>query len=292
MRNIFCAVVVTFNPDPDAFFGLQSDLVAEDIPYVVVDNGSIRKPNALNAELVIWNDQNLGLGAALNAGIGAVKQRGYPNALLLDQDSRLLRGFSAGMRRAMAEVDALGVNFSAVGPMLRNPETYKDQSFRSVNRLFSRKSRRVAGAKGLYLADFLITSGTVLPLDAYAEIGQMREDYFIDNIDLEWCFRAQSKGYQAYGTNYCKLLHRIGEGHSNVLVRRGWVSLHAPNRIYYSTRNRFHLYRQPYAGWLWKLRDFSRFLLKTSVLLMVSKQRKNYFKNIIAGLRDAQELDN
>ena len=56
-------------------------------------------------------------------------------------------------------------------------------------------------------------------LDALASIGAMKESYFIDNIDLEWCFRAKSKGYELIGTDQAVLYHAIGERSSNPLVR-------------------------------------------------------------------------
>lgn len=292
MKDAICAVIVTFNPDSTDFAGLQSDLIAEGLPYVVVDNASATVPDVVNAEAVITNQVNQGLGAALNAGISAVRARGYQSVLLLDQDSRLSAGFVEGMQRALAEARMLGSKVSAVGPILKHPETGAVQSFRMVDRLFYRHSQRVEGTKGLYWVDFLITSGSLISLQALADIGPMREDYFIDNIDLEWCFRARAKGYQAYGTDHCCLLHRIGEAHPNALVRRGLVKMHSPERVYYSTRNRFHLYGQAHAGWLWKCRDFPRFLSKTGFLVLFSTQRKEYLKNTIAGLRDARRLSN
>lgn len=292
MKTTICAVVVTFNPNAEEFAGLQSGLIAEGLPYVVVDNASEKAPEVVNAETVVLNDVNQGLGAALNTGIAAVKAHGYESVLLLDQDSRLSAGFLAGMLRAASEARMLGGNVSVIGPMLKHPETGAVQSFRCVDRLFSRYNQRVEGTKGLYWVDFLITSGSLISLQALEEVGPMREDYFIDNIDLEWCFRARAKGYQAYGTDHCCLLHRIGEAHPNALVRRGLVKMHSPERVYYSTRNRFHLYGQAHAGWLWKCRDFPRFLLKTGFLLLFSTRRKEYLKNTIAGLRDARRLSN
>lgn len=292
MRDKICAVVVTFNPDSAHFARLQADLISEGLSYVVVDNASDSAPEVVDAELVLTNKVNKGLGAALNAGIDAVKILGYQNALLLDQDSRLGAGFLQGMRLALDEALLLGSDVSAIGPMLQHPDTGKIQPFKRVNCLFRRHSQRVQGTQGLYWVDFLITSGSLLPLKAFDDIGPMREDYFIDNIDLEWCFRARAKGYQAYGTDYCVLLHRIGEVNSNWLATHGLITTHNPQRSYYSTRNRLHLYRQAYAGWLWKCRDFPRFLLKTGFLLTFSKKRVEYLKNTIAGLRDVRRLSN
>ena len=47
----------------------------------------------------------------------------------------------------------------------------------------------------------------------------MKESYFIDNIDLEWCFRAKSLGFDLVGTDAAVLYHAIGERSSNPLVK-------------------------------------------------------------------------
>ena len=49
----------------------------------------------------------------------------------------------------------------------------------------------------------------------------MKESYFIDNIDLEWCFRAKSKGYELIGTDEAVLYHAIGE-RSSKSVSKSW----------------------------------------------------------------------
>lgn len=289
-------MVVTFNPDCRPLTGLLEDLAAEGLPTVLVDNGSDQAAHVAEiaapkkAVKIIAKPQNIGLGAGLNQGIAAAAEYGYRSVLLLDQDSRLEPGFHEGIKAARIEAEQLQRPISAIGPTLQDPITKRQQPFKCVDRFFHRRSQRIEGTKGLYAADFLITSGSLISLDALADIGQMREDYFIDNIDLEWCFRARAKGYRAYGTDHCLLQHRIGETHANPLVKHGLITMHGPARAYYTTRNRFHLYRQPYAGWLWKCRDFPRFLVKSAYLLIVSKQRRAYARNLWAGWRDRRLL--
>ena len=116
------------------------------------------------------------------------------------------------------------------------------------------------------------------------------DSYFIDNVDLEWCFRAKSKGLELVGTDNVALYHAIGERSANPLVRSGIVTQHNPARTYYSSRNRIHLYGISYSPWGWKIRDAVRFAIKASWLLIFSRQRKQYWQNISAGIRDARTL--
>ena len=195
------------------------------------------------------------------------------------------------MIKASRDISALSKRpIAALGPRIINPQTMRQTPFKLFNRFLLRSDRPHAGADGFFLADFLITSGTLLVLDSVAKIGDMKESYFIDNVDLEWCFRAKDMGYEIIGTDRAVLYHAIGERSSNPLVRAGVMAQHNPSRTYYSSRNRIHLYGMRYSPLGWKVRDIVRFALKAGWLLLSSKDRRLYWQNIRGGIRDAKSL--
>src|SRR4030095_5315976 len=57
----------------------------------------------------------------------------------------------------------------------------------------------------------VITSGTLLSLNAYDAIGRFRDDFFIDGIDHEYCLRARAKRYRILLMLAPLLVHSIGE---------------------------------------------------------------------------------
>jgi len=179
---------------------------------------------------------------------------------------------------------------AAIGPRVINPQTRRQTPFKLFNRIVFRSDRPFHDSRHLFQADILITSGTLLPLSCLDDIGPMKASYFIDNVDLEWCFRAKSLGYELAGTDRAILYHAIGERSDDPLVRKGLLAKHNPDRTYYSSRNRVHLYGVGYSPWGWKLRDFVRFFIKTSWLILTSSQRRQYWQNIIAGIKDARSL--
>jgi rhamnosyltransferase len=65
---------------------------------------------------------------------------------------------------------------------------------------------------------------------------------------------------------------------------------HSPSRSYYSTRNRMHLWRQPYAPRDWKMRDMVRFILKSLWLISFTEKRKEYRAQIQRGMEDSDTL--
>lgn len=295
--NNSCAVVVTYQPDATALLKLLGQLNKE-TDFVVIDNGSA-DIERLAESITVYKrcqelmrlDENVGLARALNIGIDWARQRGCEFVFLFDQDSSPCDLFVSRMIKASRDISALSKRpIAALGPRIINPQTMRQTPFKLFNRFLLRSDRPYAGADGFFLADFLITSGTLLVLDSVAKIGDMKESYFIDNVDLEWCFRAKAMGYEIIGTDRAVLYHAIGERSSNPLVRAGVMAQHNPSRTYYSSRNRIHLYGMRYSPLGWKVRDVVRFALKAGWLLLSSKDRRLYWQNIRGGIRDAKSL--
>lgn len=292
-----CAIVVTYHPDITALLKLLGQLNKE-TDFIVIDNGTPNIESLAESITVYKNCQQLlqlpaneGLAKALNRGIAWARERGKEFVILLDQDSslcdlfvnRMIGAYYAASKRSVKAV-------AAVGPRIINPQTMRQTPFKLFNRILFRTDRSFANTKTCFVADFLITSGTLLVLQHLEEIGGMKEDYFIDNVDLEWCFRAKSMGYELIGTDDAVLYHAIGERSQNPLVRAGIMAQHNPSRTYYSSRNRIHLYGMSYSPLGWKLRDMVRFTIKATWLLVSSQDRRLYWQNIRAGIRDAKLL--
>lgn len=296
-QKISCAVVVTFNPDSTALLKLLSQLNKE-ADFVVIDNDS-ENIAELTTSITAYSrcvdliklDSNGGLAKALNRGMDWALSNGYSYVFLFDQDSSLCDLFVSRMLGAYKDVSCLSdKGIAAIGPRIINPQTMRQTPFKLFSKFFWRSDRVFAGREHHFIADFLITSGSLLSLELIQDIGNMKESYFIDNVDLEWCFRAKSLGFDLVGTDAAILYHAIGERSSNPLVKAGLVAQHNPSRTYYSSRNRIHLYGVKYSPLGWKLRDMIRFSLKATWLLISSSERVQYFQNIRSGIRDAKTL--
>lgn len=292
-----CAVVVTFNPQLEVLTPLLAQLNAQ-CDFVVIDNGSVACDGIAAVtdglkrcgELILLGG-NEGLARALNIGIEWARQRSHDPIFLFDQDSQPGAYFIAHMLTARDEIEACCARpVAAIGPRLVDPRNGRRTPFKVFNRLWRRSDRPLATAGRHYQADFLITSGCLLIGAHLDAIGPMKEDYFIDNVDLEWCFRARARGFELAGTDAAELLHVIGEHSDNPLVSAGLMAQHSPERSYYSSRNRRHLWHCDYAPRGWKLRDRVRFTLKAGWLLLTSPRRRQYWHNLRNGLRDAGTL--
>jgi len=292
-----CAVVVTYRPDFTALLKLLGQINNE-TSFVVIDNGSPEIERLADSITVYENckdlirlDENEGLAKALNLGIQWAIDGGFEFVFLFDQDSSLCDLFISRMMGAYVDAAPHSERgIAAVGPRLINPQTMRQNPFKIFNRFLLRTDRHFAKTRNHFVADFLITSGTLIALKHIDEVGMMKESYFIDNVDLEWCFRAKSKGFDLIGTDDAVMYHAIGERSLNPLVKAGIMAQHNPSRTYYSSRNRIHLYRMKYSPIGWKIRDIIRFFIKATWLFISSHQRKQYWHNILSGVRDSKSL--
>lgn len=292
-----CAIVVTYNPDITALLKLLGQLNKE-TDFIVIDNGS-PEIESLAESITVYSrckellrlSDNQGLAKALNIGVNWALENNHEYVFLFDQDSSLCDLFVSRMIAAYDDANRRStVEIAAVGPRIINPQSMRQTPFKLFNRLMFRSDRPFADSKTHFIADFLITSGTLLIAKHFGSIGNMKENYFIDNVDLEWCFRAKSKGFDLIGTDDAVLYHAIGERSVSPLVRAGIMAQHNPARTYYSSRNRTHLYGVDYSPLGWKIRDMIRFSIKASWLLLSSQNRKQYWANIRMGIKDAKSL--
>ncbi len=86
-----------------------------------------------------------------------------------------------------------------------------------------------------------MTSGCLLSLDAYREVGPFRDDLFIDFVDNEYCLRLRKMGFQVLRANGAMLQHSVGDTHK---YGPFIATNHSPLRRYYKTRNRFWVFRE------------------------------------------------
>ncbi len=284
------SVIVSFNPDLEELEKLVS-LLAGQSDVCLVDNGSNdvdKLKDQLGPQLTYFLPQqcNIGLASALNLGIKCAQEGAYSAVLLFDQDSLPVGNFVRYLHACYQLLeDKTSLDCALIGPRLIHPETRQATLFKQFKWPFFKNDVEVDELPGIYYSDFVITSGSYIPLSSIEKVGLMKEEYFIDNIDLEWCFRALSKDMFVLGCDAAQLMHSIGEEQTNPLFRRLGLKQHKPKRSYYTTRNRLNLYKQPYAPSAWKVRDFLRFLIKTSLLLLMSKDRKALWHYISLAMR-------
>jgi rhamnosyltransferase len=284
-----CAIVVSFFPDMATIRRLFAATVSQVDALVLIDNGTIDAvfdgfcAHVENDSVVVLKQpRNIGLAAAFNCGIAWARENGFSHVLLLDQDSEPAQGMVGALIRAFASLPA-GRRIAAVGPRFHDAREDRYAPFVRIGFPVSHKIYST-GKDGLVDCDFLISSGSMIPLAALDDIGAMEEGLFIDNVDLEWSFRALAKGYALIGVCTTTMHHRLGHSRRRLPFGLGHIVVHDPIRLYYIMRNRLLLYRLPHTPTVWIAQDVPRVVVKFLLFSVLVRPRLRNIRFMLAGL--------
>jgi rhamnosyltransferase len=264
-----CAVLVTFHPDEGLPARIERVLL-EVAALVVVDNGSdeatlgmLRRLSADPRIALVLNFANFGIARALNLGIARAGSMGYAWVLLLDQDTVVDPGMlnaMIGIRAAYPAPDRLAV----IGA-----------GFRDFNK-DAEETRTVGAAQAWQEVESVITSGSLIALATHSAVGPFREEFFIDLVDTDYCFRARALGYRIIETRQALMSHAIGAAtlHRTFGVHK-WTSNHSPDRRYYIARNDTVMLREygRYPAGLWTAKSLGR-RIRTCKRVLLYEQAK------------------
>lgn len=297
--DVFCddvvAVVVTYNPQKEVLLPALSSLAWQAGTIVIVDNASSESPHPWLVEAsreyrasteFIMLSENLGLGAAYNLGIERAQRLNAAFVLLLDQDSELEPSALTRLRATCTALISQGLSIAAVGARYRDGDAGRLSDFVRVDGWgFSRLG---CGDNAPWVeADFIISSGSLLPMTAVQAVGGMDEGLFIDHVDTEWCFRARQMGYRIFGVCDAIMKHSLGDRNMRVWpIRWRTFPCHAPYRYYYVVRNAMLLRRRAYMPSAWKRADLVRTLQIVVFFGVLARNRCENLRMMVHGLLD------
>lgn len=255
------------------------DVLAQVGGLVVVDNGSRAnelarlRMSSLNLGFhLIQNEENLGIAEGLNQGVRWAKTKSYEWVLLLDQDSKITRGFVPLLLDAWEshpQRDKVG----SIHPKYVDPDTAIEP-----------KVWRARDG-GPVLA---MTSGALMPTWIFETVGEFATEYFIDWVDFEYCLRLRAAGYIIIDSKCAVLLHRAGNPRPiSFLGLRFRPTHHSAVRWYYISRNRIAICRKYFRAFpIWILRSMFRSLQETVKCLVGENDRSRKFRNVLIGTWD------
>lgn len=284
-----CAVIVTYRPDPEMLLGVVGATRRQVGGLVVVDNsgaGSCVSDVLGDAviEALLLQAENVGLAAAQNAGIAWARSHGFGHVLMLDQDSHPADGMVKALLNALHGLSPHG-RVAAVGPRFYDAREHHDAPFVRIGFPLNRKLR-CHGGSGTVACDFLISSGTLIPMAVLDAVGNMDASLFIDNVDLEWSFRARSMGYTLHGVCEAVMHHHLGDARRKLPFGMRSIVVHSPLRLYYMMRNRVLLYSMPHTPAIWVAQDVPRLCVKLFLFGVIVGPRLRYLRCMLRGLWD------
>ncbi|VAE42685.1 glycosyl transferase family protein [Enterobacter hormaechei] len=282
------ALIVTFNPDIELLSKLIERLKKSQLELKIFladnasDNSQELKNMFFSEDDFVFLSENVGLATAQNILLKKILTTNLDAVLFFDQDSEPTDEFITRLTEGFINLQSKGIQVGAVGPVFYDPRTGTNSPFSLIKgcRIMSVHPNSNEPLK----VSFLINSGMLVPTQTLKDIGPMRDELFIDYIDIEWCLRASNKGYHFYAIPDAKMSHTIGDDRKLFLGRE--VSIHSPLRRYYLARNSIYIMRLPYVPWGYKIREIFFSVIRTLMFIACVDHKPMYIKYIFRGWMD------
>jgi rhamnosyltransferase len=273
-RRKLAAVVTTFNAG-DAILPNLVRIAGQVMVVIVVDDsGNLFPTNDLDfAEIdnavVLRNEGNLGIAAALNRGVAKAAALGCEWVITLDDDTVISPTYVDDIydfvqNGEQVSLGLISLRRSGGAPYASNEEN------------------------GFVFKRTLITSGCLFKISTFRDVGGFDESLFIDLVDFDFCTKLRKLGRTNVLLNKVGMDHRVGNSRTvRLLSQEIVIYSHSPFRLYYQMRNVFSFARKhlPFDPLLclYLLLDVFRLPLKT---LFFEKQKSARFYYLAIGLLD------
>jgi rhamnosyltransferase len=272
-----CAVVVTFHPD-EMFIERIKILSPQVERLLVIDNTPASHGCSLQ-EATVWdshihlieNHKNMGVASALNQGIAYATRFDFKWILAMDQDTICDSDIVDKLIEVYEHCDPKP---AVVGSNYHDAQKGRLEVCPDPKQLY-------------YDRRTVITSGSLIDARLASELGGFREDYFIDQVDHEFCLRARSRGFTVVISSKPTMKHSVGTTGGAWLPCLGIMPNHPPLRKYYIARNTLvtlseYWYEEPE----WCLRRIVRLFLGLLLMATLEKQRIAKVGAFILGVVD------
>lgn len=223
------AVVVFYHPNDENIENIKNYERFVD-KFYIVDNSSddinYYKSNK-KVEYIKYGD-NKGIATALNEGARRAIEDGYQWLLTMDQDSKITGNIIKQMEQyLMKHAD------EKIGLVSPYHDIHSDEIVLDVE------------------AEEMIevmTSGNIISLKAYQDVGGFKDWLFIDCVDTDYCMNLNMHGYKVLRLNRVRMEHHLGNLEVHSLFGKKYPCYnHGPIRRYYIVRNNLYI-RQMYGN--------------------------------------------
>ena len=235
-------LLVLFNPSEDDL--ASASAVAQQYRGVIVDNSCRRSffKNAVGKMAYIPLFNNTGIAQAQNVGLRYILlQKDIEYVVFFDQDSRFPDTYPQNMVNEYTHIKNAYPRLALLGPTVVDNDT--NEEYKSV---FHKAD--VVDNSFIIRRD-VISSGSVVARDVLKSVGLMIDSLFIDYVDFEWCWRAQSKGLVCGQTRNVSINHSVGINRHTFMGYM--VQVWSPFRYFYQFRNYVWLSMLPYTPRQW-----------------------------------------
>ncbi|MBV1898682.1 MAG: glycosyltransferase family 2 protein [Cycloclasticus sp.] len=287
--NDVIPVVVTYNAEIKVLDDLLNSLQLFD-KVQLVDNGSnsvaeLKELCSKYANLAAsFLPANVGLAEAQNLAVDSITTNDACTFIILfDQDSVPVENCIEVLYNYANQLKSEGIKLGAIGPAL--VDSFLDSRFGFIKN--GKRFYKEEAENNIFECDGINSSGSLIPLGVWQDLGGNNSSLFIDHVETDWCFRARAAGYECYGTFDALLSHSMGESTIKYWFF-GWRTMpdRTPERHYYLFRNSIFLQQQSYVPISWKYKNILKLILTIGYFGVFHRQRVKHISNMYIGLKD------
>jgi len=286
MNKIVCSIIVTYNIGEDLLRCFDS-IKNQTEEVIIVDNGSDSETISVLKTLeqgnddvaVFYNEDNLGIGAALNIGVRYAIKKGYEWILTLDHDSEATPDLVENLLAAYKTLIEQGIEkIAVIGANLFDTNI---QSYMTSQRLFS--DGDIKEVRGV------LTSGSLIKSCVFEEVGFFNEGLFLYFVDDDFCLRCKNNGWSIYVYRSAVLYHREGIKEVRKFLWREFIyrnyNFYAR---YYMSRNAIYMLKSYFRSGKYYncCKIFERLCSQALKIALFGKKRTTLFYFMLKGIYD------
>lgn len=213
--------VIWYNPTPQDIYNIKSYIDDVDKLYIIDNSDLYIKNDEIltnrNIEYIHMGG-NIGIAKALNVAAKRAIKDGYSYLLTMDQDSKFKKN---GIKKLVSFIEDNDMSYIGIVSPWHNTKLKDEKPSKVIDNPLD-----------------VMTSGNIINLNIYKEIGGFKDFLFIDGVDIEYCLNLKSKNYKIVRINTVELEHSLGDiFYRKFLWKEFMCDNHNYIRIYYMMRN-------------------------------------------------------
>jgi len=285
------SIIVLYNSNWNLLREVVKEALSQCSKVFLIDNSTVDNTSIFNSFFspsvnLVYRalHDNYGIAYAQNFGLKLIKDEGYEYVIFFDQDSVPGKGMVETLLNDLIYLKSKNIKVSTIGPIPINSET--NQPYEA--RLIKNKQLDIDGLVFIPVKQ-IISSGGLMLVSIFDEVGGFDELLFIDGVDHEWCWRAGTHGYTVFLSPRSKLVHRLGEGDKKILGIK--IATTSSFRLFYQFRNYVVLCSRNYVPFYWKFNNLIKYCVKMVYYPLIYKDL-GVLRRIFSGIREGVKIAN
>lgn len=264
-------MVTLYNPSKDNISNINNYINSIDKLYVFDNSDNKNNSDMLpkNKKIVyITEKENKGIAYSMNVCARRAIEDGYNYLLTMDQDSKMTSDIVDGMVNFLEKTKEKKIGLVSPYQDIDSKETISDLEYEDQLEM--------------------MTSGNIIDLRVYQEIGGFKDWLFIDCVDTDYCLNLHKHGYKVLRLNKIIMKHDLGNLVVHKLFNKEYPCYnHNPMRRYYIVRNNLYInqmYKDLFPEYCARLIRIQKGQVKR--ILAFEKNKFNKLKMMYRGYKD------